>query len=112
LTFAAVEPRKQRLVRLTSSRRRHILRRHPEVAALAEALKDTVTAPDVVLASGKLPNVELYYKRLREGKFGWLWLKVVVSFDARGEGEITTAFLVYNITGGEVLWLPPHLKLI
>ena len=111
MTFEVHELRLQRTVVLTASRWEHIIRRHPEMAAHGPEIRNALTSADVILASTQRPNVELYYKRLREGRFGPIWLKVVVAFAEDDLGEVLTTFLVYNISGGEVLWLPPDLKL-
>ena len=112
MTFSVQEPRKQRTVVLTHSRWEHIVGGHPEVETLGPYVQGAVTSPEIILASLQRPEVELFYKRVREGKSGPLWMKVVVSFAAPDLGEVLTAFLVYNMTGGELLWLHPHLKLI
>lgn len=78
-------------------------------------LKACITSPEVIIADTKYSDRELYHKRIRQKRGAPLWIKVVVSFaeDETGEvmGEVITAFLTHNLVGGEILWMPPHLKL-
>lgn len=113
MTFSVSEVRRQRLVVLTLSRWEHIITGHPEIESLGTQVAACLTSPDFVIASEKYPDRELYYKRMRQRErgWGWTWIKVVVSFADPELGEVITAFLTYNLKGGQVLWQQPRLRL-
>ena len=70
-----------------------------------------VTSPEIIRASDQRPNCELYYKRLTQQPGAPLWIKVIVCFAEEKLGEVITAFLTYDLVGGDILWMPPRLRL-
>ena len=111
MTFQVYEVRRHRLVVLTLSRWEHIVEGHPEMEVLGREIAACLTSPDVVVASKQYADRELYYKRLHQQGQQTMWIKVVVSFADPELGEVITAFLTYNITGGQTLWLQARLPL-
>jgi hypothetical protein len=76
-----------RPVTLTAGRWEHIVRGHPELSDLREAVLETVRHPSRHLREPR-PAEDWYY---RAGMGPSRWLKVVVTY-SQGRGLIVTAF--------------------
>ena len=70
-----------------------------------------VTSPEIIRASDQRPNCELYYKRLPQQPGAPLSIKGIVCFAVAELGVVITAFLTYDLVGGQILWMPPRLRL-
>jgi hypothetical protein len=91
-----------RLIRLTDERREHILQ-HPEMSDLESTIEQVLSAPEVVRQSSSDPNVELFYRLLRETAVGEKWLCAVVKYTGN-DAFLLTAYLTDQLKSGVQLW--------
>ncbi|MEO8496781.1 MAG: hypothetical protein ABI614_17060 [Planctomycetota bacterium] len=86
---------------LTRNRWRDLVRfKHPAIKNYQKEAKQCVSQPDLIRASGKEPDVHLYYLSLETGKH----LCVVVARDDSDERFVVTAYLTARIKQGNELW--------
>ncbi len=98
------------LVQLTSNQwNQHILIGHDEVEPYLGKIQRCIESPDCILASRYEPDVKLFYKRgITQGKYQYLYLKVVVGYE-KSPAFIKTAFFTQQLTGGKFLWIKTSL---
>lgn len=88
-------------VALTRNRWREIVRfKHPAIKNYQEEAKQCVSNPDVIRASGKNPDVHIYYLHLEAGKH----ICVVTAPGDSDEHFVVTAYLTNRIKQGDELW--------
>ena len=88
-----IEDPQGRPVRLSSERWQHICARHPEMEAMMEHIRGTVTQPDVTVGSESDPETVILYQRqfpsltLANG-----WVRVAVKY-LEDDAFVLTAFM-------------------
>jgi hypothetical protein len=83
----------------------HILATHPEMEQYLSEIANAISQPHCVYTSNNDPNAKLFFrKRDAKVKYGNLYLKAVVSYEAE-HVIVKTAFFTRNITGGDLLWI-------
>ena len=85
-------------VRLTDERRRHIMRRHPEIALQTRRFAETLAKPDAVRPSKYSPSVRLYYRLYQDLQGRNRYLCLVVKRE-NNYSFILTAYLSSGIKG-------------
>lgn len=92
-------------VELTSERRYHIVRQHPEMGAdFDQLIQAALNDPDQVRRSRRMGSARLFsrwFADVREGKHAVI---VVVSEAEAGRSWIITAYLARRLAEGEVEW--------
>ncbi len=83
-------------IRLSVERLAHILREHPEIADMQQAIRDTLEAPLVVETSRRDPQVYLYYRWYTETSVGDKYLCVVAKV-LPADAFVLTAYLTQRI---------------
>ncbi len=91
-----------RAVRLTDERWVHILE-HPEMVGQRKKLIETLTAPDVVIATTKDETVHTYHKRYARTPVTRKYLLVAVKI-LDDDAFILTAFFTSRQKRGDVIW--------
>jgi len=93
-----------REVRLPDERLAYILRKHPEIAGLEEAMRETLDLPEQVRQSTSDPvRVNLYYRWHIGTTRGDKYLCVVVKL-VDDDAFVITAYLTEEIKRGDVIW--------
>ena len=83
----------------------HIRRRHPELGASFEPIRDTIERPDGIHRSAHFTDRECYYLLGGDPAYPFLLVKVIVERRAGGPSEVRTAHLASSVAAGEVrLW--------
>jgi hypothetical protein len=97
--FDELSPLGHRVV-LTRDRWREIARfKHPALAGHEQEVRDCVRTPEVIRASGKDPEVHLYYRRV-----GRTYLCVVVGGEDPQARFVITAYFTGRLKEGPNLW--------
>ena len=89
-------------VRLTDERLTHI-KEHPEMAAMENAIKETLRSPQIVIRSGADASANLNYRYYLGTLVGDKWLCVVVKY-SKDDAFVLTAYLTDKTKKGELLW--------
>ena len=90
-------------VRLTDERLAHILA-HPEMAAMENAIEETLAHPERVIQSTSDEQARLSYRLYTGTKVGDKYLCVVVKV-TKEDAFVITAYLTDTIKRGIMLWL-------
>ena len=87
---------------LTDSAEEHISDEHPEIVTIGiyDALRETVSSPDVVIYSGKAYH---YFRMRHNPPYANKYVKVVVETE-NGDLYIRTAYPTGRLIGGTVIW--------
>ncbi len=95
--------RRDRKLRLTNERRKHIERAHPEMRGQTEKIRVTLEEPELVVESRVDEQTELVYRQFGSTPVTEKYLCVVVQ--AASESPfIVTAYFTDSVKAGEVLW--------
>ena len=89
-------------IRLTDERLAHILE-HPEMAAMAQAIEETLRHPRYVIQSLSDEPARLYYRLYVGTMVGDKYLCVVVMVQS-ADAFVLTAYLTDKVKQGEQLW--------
>jgi hypothetical protein len=107
--FKILDPQGYTVI-LDSERWDHIVKGHPEMAALLPKLQETVANPEIIQRDAKLAEIHYYYRlsdrRISRAKD--LYINAVVERDESGKtARVKTAFLVATIRkhGEDFVWL-------
>ena len=106
--FTAIDPLGQ-TVEATRSRWAHAVKGHPARLGQEQIVKDAIqnpetihegnTAQDKVFKGYRIPGQDFIY--------GGMYPIVVVRYDARGMGDLRTAYLSARVPRAKVLWTHP-----
>ena len=92
-------------VELTSERRNHIVRQHPEMGTdFDQIIKSALSDPDQVRRSRRMGNARLFSRWFADVRGGKHAVIVVVSDVDAGRSWIITAYLARRLAEGEVEW--------
>ena len=94
---------KNRSIRLTDERLRHLEADPPEMAAQTRWVSETLAAPDRIVRSRSDSTVELFYKWYPSTPVTSKFLCVVVKVFP-DDHFIITSYYTDAVKGGEVLW--------
>lgn len=91
-----------RQIRLTSERQAHIME-HAELAGQYERLQETITAPEMVVATHADANVWVYHRYYAQTPVTSKYLLVAVKVEG-DDAFVLTAFFSSRIKKGDVIW--------
>lgn len=94
---------KNRNIRFTSERIKHLEENHPEMREQMDRIKETLMSPDCILESQSDPLVEMYYSYYNSTPVKDKYLCVVVKFNY-GDNFVITSYFTDTIKKGELIW--------
>lgn len=94
---------RNRQIRLTDERQKHIEEDHPEMHAQVDKIQETLSAPDTIIRSKTNPEVELFYRHYSTSPVSEKYLCIVVKVSVH-DLFIITAYFTDTIKKGEVLY--------
>ena len=100
--FEVLSDHRDRRIRLTNERWSHILD-HPEMPGQRERLIETLTDPDVVIATAKDEDVHVYHRLYDKTPVTRKYMVVVVKMLA-DDAFVLTAFFTSKRKRGKVIW--------
>lgn len=89
-------------IRLTAERRDHILE-HPEMEGQLERIRETIEAPQLVVATTVDPSVRVYHRYYEKTPVTSKYLLVAVKIET-GDAFVLTAFFSSRQKRGTILW--------
>lgn len=94
---------RDRQIRLTDERLKHIENEHPEMSEQLDKIHETLLNPDKIVRSRTDPDVELFYRNYEVTPVSekHLCVAVKVLFD---DVFIITAYFTDAVKKGEILW--------
>ncbi len=94
---------RNRNVRFTLEREKHIADDHPEMEGQYEKIKETLIDPLIIVKSKTDQEVELFYRHYKKTPVAEKYLCVVVKV-LEDDIFIVTAYFTDTIKKGEILW--------
>ncbi len=94
---------KERDIRLSDERLKHIEDDHPEMVGQIDKISDTLLSPDVIVGSKTDKNAEMFYKRYKSTPVTQKFLCVIVK-NLIEDLFIITVYFTDTVKRGEVLW--------
>ncbi len=92
----------QRTIRLTAERWAHIVN-HPEMVGQYDRLVETLSAPDIVIATVRDEAVHTYHRLYETTPVTRKYLVVVVKIEAE-DAFVLTAYFTSRLKKGKIVW--------
>lgn len=102
MTDEILEDHQGRQVRLTEERWQHILS-HPEMTGQREKIVETLSAPEVVMATPKDTDVHIYHRLYETTPVTRKYVAVAVKY-LSADAFILTAYFTSRVRKGTLIW--------